>query len=84
MIPSWFHVSTSANSSIVPNPPGSTRKPSASSLSRALRSCIVAVTSMRVSPVWATSAPTSCSVITPTTSPPAASVASATMPMRPT
>jgi hypothetical protein len=68
--PSWFQVSTSANSSTVPKPPGSTRNPSEISAMRALRSCIVAVTSSRVSPRCATSAPMSCSVITPTTSPP--------------
>ena len=49
---------------------GQREKPSASSLRRALRSCIVVVDlDARQSPVWATSAPTSCSVITPTTSP---------------
>ena len=50
MIPSWFQVSTSASSSNVPNPPGSTRKPSASSVRRALRSCIDGVTSMPSEP----------------------------------
>ena len=51
MMPNWFQVSTSANSSSVPNPPGRTTKPSASSVSRALRSCIVGVDLERVSPV---------------------------------
>ena len=54
------------------NPPGSTMKPSANSVSRALRSCIVGTTSSRVSSSWATSARTSCSVMTPITSPSAA------------
>ena len=71
--PSWFQVSISANSSTVPNPPGSTTNPSASSLSRALRSCMVGTTSSRVRSRWATSALTSCSVMTPMTSPPASS-----------
>ena len=82
--PSWFHVSSSNDSSSVPNPPGSTITPSDSSAIRALRSCIEPVTSSELTPVCATSEATSCSVITPTTSPPAASAVSATAPISPT
>ena len=68
--PSWFQVRISSVSSSVPNPPGRATNPSARSAIRALRSCIESTTSSAVRPGWAISAPTRCSVITPTTSPP--------------
>ena len=48
--PSWFHVSSSNDSSSVPNPPGNTITPSDSSAIRALRSCIEPVTSSALTP----------------------------------
>jgi hypothetical protein len=58
-------------------------KASASSAMRALRACMSATTCVWVSRVWSSSAVASAAGITPTTSPPAASAASARMPISP-
>ena len=82
--PSCPHVHTSNSSSSVPTPPGSATKASANAAMRALRSCIVSTTCSAVSPGWAISRATRLWGITPITSPPAASAASATAPISPT
>ena len=54
-MPSWYQVSTSKNSSRVPNPPGIMTKASDESAIAAFLSCMVSTTSSLVSPRWATS-----------------------------
>ena len=72
------------SSSRVPEPPGSATKPSASCSMSALRSCIELDDAQVGQPRWPTSRATSDAGITPITSPPAASAASASVPMKPT
>jgi hypothetical protein len=52
---------------MVPKPPGRATNPSDSASKRRLRSCIVVTISSADKPACATSASTSCSVITPIT-----------------
>jgi uncharacterized protein (DUF849 family) len=80
----WTSVTTSMNSSSVPKPPGSATKPSEWSAIAAFLVCIESVTINSVSPRWATSRSTSDCGMNPSTSPPATSAASATMPISPT
>ena len=83
-MPSCVQVTTSKSSSTVPKPPGSATKASARSAISALRSASVSTTSSSLSPVCASSRSWRDRGMMPTTSPPAASAASATAPISPT